>query len=320
MNGVASLQIVLLSRDRPYYLREALRSALSQTGDRIEVIVSDNSVADDVARMLTAEFADVPCVRREPQLGAFDHFRSVIEGATTDLIVMFHDDDVLLDGYVDNLRSRMEADQTLAAVCCNATILRGEQVTTEMFAPNVDVDVTLRAPEDLLRQYFSLSPKGPAPFPGYMYRRTAIQGLFLDPRHGGKYSDVSFLLKVLQRGALLWLKTPLMRYRIHDQNDSSTEAVGQRLRLLRYIYRATAVDRHSPLIAQYRYRYWLSWWRGAGATAITLGWRQRVVRHFLVARTIMYALTRTTLWWRALAKLGRITRQTLRDIVRHRPC
>lgn len=310
MNAAASLQIFLLSRDRPDYLREALCSALAQAGERIEVIVSDNSERDDVARMLDQEFPEVRCIRRTPPLGAFDHFRTIIAEASADLLVMFHDDDVLLDGYAEALRGRLTADPALAAVCCNAAILRGAKVTNELFAPAAGGDARLRGAEDLLRHYFSLSSKGPAPFPGYMYRRSAIHGLFLDPRHGGKYSDVSFLLKVLQRGPILWLQAPLMRYRIHDHNDSATEAVGQRLRLLRYVYTTTSVTRRSPLITQYRYRYWMSWWRGAAGAGQP--WRRQVVRRFLLARTVGYAMTRATLWQRSLAKLGRLTRQVLR--------
>ena len=314
MSGNASLQIILLSRDRPDYLREALRSALSQAGDRIEVIVSDNSERGDVSRMLAAEFPQVRCIRREPPLGAFDHFRAVIEDATAEFLVMFHDDDVLLDGYAQALRARLESDPSLAAVCCNAAILRGSQATEELFAPG-GADLRLRAPEDLLRAYFSLSLKGPAPFPGYMYRRSALQGLFLDPRHGGKYSDVSFLLKVLQHGGLLWLSVPLMRYRLHGKNDSGTEAVGQRLRLLRYVYGSTDIDPRSPLITQYRYRYWMSWWLSSTATAPAHPWRRRVVRRFLVTRTAAYALTRAALWKRPLSKLGRVVRQRLHRLV-----
>lgn len=315
----SSLQIFLLSRDRPDYLREALQSALAQSGERIEVIVSDNSEREEVARMLAAEFPGVRCIRRSPPLGAFDHFQAVINAATADLVVMFHDDDVLLDGYADALRGRLDADSSLTAACCNATILRGTRVTTECFAPAGRNDLHLREPEDLLSEYFSLSPKGPAPFPGYMYRRTMIQGLGLDPRHGGKYSDVSFLLKVLRRGPMLWLKAPLIRYRIHGHNDSATEAVGQRLRLLRYVYASTAVDRRSPLVAQYRYRYWTDWWRGASASQ-QQPWRRHVVRRFLIASTISYALTRTTLWRRSFAELDRLVQHALHRTARERSC
>jgi glycosyltransferase involved in cell wall biosynthesis len=310
----SSLQIVILSRDRPDFLREAVRSVLSQLGEHIEVVVSDNSEREVVARMLAHEFPTVRCIRRIPTMGAFDHFRAIIDGATADLLVMFHDDDVLLEGYVHTLRGHLDADPSLAAACCDASILRGWHATCERFAPGGRGDLQLRRPEDLLREYFSLSPKGPAPFPGYMYRRAAIQGLCLDPRHGGKYSDVSFLLKVLSRGPILWLDEVLMQYRIHVNNDSATEAVGQRLRLLRYVHANTAINHHSPLVEQYRYRYWIGWWRDSAANAVAQPWRKRVVWCFLVSRTVRYALTRPNLWQRLLSKLGRKVQQLL-----HRP-
>ena len=305
----SSLEIVLLSRDRPNYLREALLSALSQSGERIEVVVSDNSEQEDVSRMLAEEFPTLRCIRRKPTLDAFAHFRTVIDSATADLLVMFHDDDVMMDGYVDTLRGHLDADSTLAAVCCDATILQGSPSSHERFCPGGRGDLHLYVPEDLLREYFSLSPKGPAPFPGYMYRREAIQGLCLDPLHGGKYSDVSFLMKVMRRGPILWLDNVWMRYRIHGFNDSATEAVGQRLRLLRYIYFSTSMHRHSPLVAQYRYRYWASWW--CGKSGARQPWRRRVVRRFLITSTAKYALTRTTLWKRLFAKLSGLVRKKL---------
>jgi len=314
----SSLQIILLSRDRPNYLREALQSVLSQSGERIEVIVSDNSDSEDVSRMLATEFPTVRCIRRKPTLSAFEHFRAVIDTATADLLVMFHDDDVMTGGYVHTLRSHLDADPTLAAVCCDATILKGGQPTKERFGLSGRGDIHLHVPEDLLREYFSLSLNGPAPFPGYMYRRAAIHGLCLDPLQGGKYSDVSFLLKVLSRGPMLWLDDPRMQYRIHASNDSATEAVGQRLRLLRYIYASTSMHRRARLVVQYRYRYWASWWRSTSGTQQP--WRRRVVRRFLIASTVKYALTRTTLWRRLFTKLGGLLRQIPGARPKDQPC
>lgn len=311
----SNLQIILLSRDRPDYLREALRSVLSQSGDNIEVVVSDNSEREDVSLMLATEFSSVTCIRRKPTLDAFEHFRTIISSATADLLVMFHDDDVMMEGYVHTLRSHLDADPTLAAVCCNATILRGNRPTNECFCPDRRGDLKLSRPEDMLQEYFSLSDKGPAPFPGYMYRRAAIQGLFLNPLNGGKYSDVSFLLDVLRNGPVLWLDDVRMQYRIHDCNDSATEVIGQRLRLLRYVYKSTSLHRHSPIIAQYRFRYWSSWWRTKLRHQQT--WRTRVVKRFLITNTLKYALTRSALWRRVFTKLRRIVHHSLEKIKRN---
>ncbi len=313
MRETNSLQIYILSRDRPLYLREALRSVIFQTENDSEIIVSDNSESDVVSLMLKEQFPQIRCIRRRPTLNQFEHFRAIIDEASADLLVMFHDDDILSSEYVSVLRKHLDRDPSLVAVCCDAFILRGNKVTKERFLPPGRRDRQIKDPEDLLREYFSLSSKGPAPFPGYMYRRRAIKGLSLDPQEGGKYSDVSFILKILERGSILWVAKPLMRYRIHGQNDSSTENVGHRLQLLRYIYRSGVISRYSPLVAQYRYRYLGNWWQmGSDGTQV---WRRRVIRRYLIHRTLIYALTRATLWLRLLNKLMQIFKRSLRSRV-----
>ncbi len=290
----SSLQIILLSRDRPNYLREALQSALSQSGERIEVIVSDNSESEEVSRMLATEFPNVLCIRRKPTLSAFEHFRAVINTATADSLVMFHDDDVMLDGYVSTLRNCLDADPTLAAVCCDALIMREGKTTKERFGMGRRIDHRILLPEELIREYFSLSPKGPAPFPGYMYRRTLIQGLYLDPFQGGKYSDVSFLLKVLQRGSFIWINKPLLKYRVHSRNDSGSESVGQRLRLLRYIYNTSKLSRKHSFIYSYRFKFWINWLRSSDANKYA--WRKKVVMRYVLMRTAVYVMTDRNIW------------------------
>jgi len=47
---IIQLQIVILSRDRPIYIKEAIESIISQTDVKIsyELIISDNSEKEDV--------------------------------------------------------------------------------------------------------------------------------------------------------------------------------------------------------------------------------------------------------------------------------
>lgn len=308
----SSLQIILLSRDRPNYLREALQSALSQLGERIEVIVSDNSDSEDVSRMLAKEFPTVSCIRRKPTLSFIEHVGAVIDSATADLLVMFHDDDVMLEGYVRKLRNSLDADPTLAAVCCDAIIMRKGQSSKERFGISRRTDLRIHRQEELLREYFTLSLKGPAPFPGYMYRRVFIQGLYLDPSQGGKYSDVSFLLKVLQRGSFIWFNEPLIKYRIHSQNESGSEAVGQRLRLLRYIYTTSNINKKSPLIDNYRYKFWINWLRSSEVK--NWPWRKKVVLRNVLIRTAIYFITNKNIWSWLLMGFGRLKNKLLSQL------
>ena len=302
-----TLQIYILSRNRPQYLRESLSSVLNQSNKNIEVIVSDNSDNNEVEEMLNKEFTNVRYIRRFPALDPFTHFSTVLNEACTEYLVMFHDDDVLQYEYADTLLSCLEADSTIAAISCNATILRNNQASWEYFAPNGRGNLRLVTPEDLLNQYFSLSHKGPTPFPGYMYRRALLKGLYLNPNEGGKYSDVSFILKIVSRGPIVWLDKPLMQYRIHEHNDSKQESVGDRLSLLRYVRTSLRLSSENALIEQYRYRYLMNWWREKDQSHQP--WRRNLVSRFLITRTFKYNLTRTALWLRLFNKIAQLLKR-----------
>jgi hypothetical protein len=68
-----------------------------------------------------------------------------------------------------------------------------------------------------------------------MYRVNCIKGLSLKPEDGGKYADVSFLLKVLNRGDFLWDCRILMHYRIHEKSDTATVKFGDYIKLRNYL-------------------------------------------------------------------------------------
>lgn len=298
---VARVQIYILSRDRPAYFRQALVSALAQDNPGVEVVVSDNSEQDAIQGLVAAEFPQVRYVRRCPALPALAHFRAVIEESSAEYVVLFHDDDILAPEYVRAMLQAMEQNPEVGATCCNAWVIRGEERTGRTVMGMFRRERRMLSPEELLAPYMTFMGMGPAPFPGYMYRRRFLDGLYLDAAHGGKYSDVSFLVKLVKRAPILWLPQVLMSYRVHEQNDGVTEEVGQRMSLLRYIYANTRITRQSKMVAEFRFRYWIRWWRGK--QRVLHAWRRRVVRRYLIINTLKLMLTHPGLWLRFLMQV-----------------
>lgn len=298
----ARTQIYILCRDRPEFAREAVRSALQQDFDEVEVVVSDNSEQDAVGDMVGKEFPGVTYIRRQPALDPLQHFRVVIEESNAEHVVFFHDDDILCSDYVRTMRETLDAHPDVVAVGCNANILRGTTLTGGLFMNTPARDVVLQNQEELLDFYMRFNSHRAAPFPGYMYRRATIDGLCLNSQDGGKHADVTFLMNIIRRGNLYWLSRPLMHYRMHATNDSAIESVGQRLRLLRYIYRHTSIGPKSAAVEEFRFRYWIRWWvlmSKTGAASL-YQWRRRIVFAYLWRQTFRFALTKTGLWTRIL--------------------
>lgn len=301
----AAVRIYILSRDRPEYFRQALASVLAQDGAQAEVIVSDNSEKDDVQALVQREFPGVKYVRRTPPLPALDHFRCVIEESTAPYLVLFHDDDIMLPTYVSGMLSVMDAHPEVVAVGCNAWVLRDGLRTRKRFMGTVRRNRLVGSPPELLQSYLQLGTEGPAPFPGYMYRRQFLHGLYLDAAEGGKHADVTFLTKLLKRGPILWSSEPLMAYRFHQSNDSRAESVGERLSWIRHMVSVDGIDRKSAWLRDFKFYYWSRWWMQhatSGALRLPRGWREKIVFRFLAATAISLATTRPSFWRRLLRR------------------
>ena len=192
-----SLQIYILSRDRPQYLFESVASACAQVsnGISIEVIVSDNSEFDFVKEMMTKDFPNVKYIRRWPTIDSQEHFKKVIEEASSEFVVLFHDDDVLLPSYCEKMLHKMQSSLNIAAVGCNAFIMDRDLITNKKaFSRFVELQ-TFYDEKSFLQQYLVEDGLGVAPFSSYMYRNSMLDLKHINYQDGGKYSDGLFISK-----------------------------------------------------------------------------------------------------------------------------
>lgn len=235
-----SLGIFILCHNRPEETRLAIRSVLDQSDPDFAFTVSDNSSNDEVQAMVRAEFPSVHYVRRTPTLPAMQHFNRCIDDVTSDYFCLFHDDDVMGPNFVREMKKTAQAYPQAIALGCNAVIdVFGKPQALPSFLARREFEVIAYA-KDLAARYFSRSQSGIAPFPGYVYSARLVGNLRL-PVDGGKYADVSWLLELARKAAVVWIQQPLMTYRMHGGNDGNTESRGDRLRFLAYLKRNRAL-------------------------------------------------------------------------------
>lgn len=213
-----SVQVFLLCHNRPDFLGEVIPSILAQTGVDFELIVSDNSTDDRVFETVSLRWPALE-IRRRKGLTGIQHLNLLFSEASAEFLVLFHDDDRMLDGFLCDLHDLMDKHPTWGAVAPNAFILRSDRRTTEPFNSEIRKLEIFENPLELGRKYLMPS-RGLNPFPGYMYRTSKTRGLQIDARDANKYSDVVFLMKVAERAPIAWSALPLMDYRLHSENDS----------------------------------------------------------------------------------------------------
>jgi GT2 family glycosyltransferase len=231
-----SLGIFILCHNRPEETRLAIRSVLDQSDQNFTLTVSDNSSNDEVESMVKADFPSVHYVRRVPMVPAMQHFNRCIDDVTSDYFCLFHDDDLMGPTFVQEMRKAARAFPQVIALGCNAVIeVFGKPQAAPSFLARKE-HAFIRSARDLAARYFSRSQSGIAPFPGYVYNTRLVGDLrFLTD--GGKYADVTWLLELARRATMVWIRQPLMTYRMHASNDGNTESRRDRLRFLAYLKR-----------------------------------------------------------------------------------
>lgn len=235
---IKKLGVFLLSYKRPDYILESINSILIQDYNDFTLIISENTPDDSVVKYLDHYLADprVQLIKRTPSLPSLEHFNKILfESKKYEYAMLFHDDDIMMPQALSKLISALEANKTLSAVACNALLIKNTEHTHIRVSPNITKNMELTTPSELINRYI-FKRLGHTPFPSYIYRTKYLENLNLNSAQGGKYSDVSFLVKLIKRGSFFWLYEPLIKYRLHANNDTANLNMGDILSLSMFFF------------------------------------------------------------------------------------
>lgn len=246
-----SLDIYILSRNRPEYLKQTIDSFLNQ-GVQNQLVISDNSTNNDVELLCSNSYPDVKYIRRTPPVGVFEHLNQILDESTSEYIVLFHDDDLACPNYIESMRQVLDDNPNVGAVGCNAAIINSKNKKGMSFL-RLKNDIKINSTDLLVKKYTDFFSVGAAPFPAYMYRKSSIKSFKLNT---GKYSDVIFLLEILKnKSEIFWLKDILVHYRRHTNNDSNGESIRDRGKLRNVLKNEFGFLKNNSMIIKYRFKY-----------------------------------------------------------------
>lgn len=104
--GTAPLVSVLIPAYRATWFKQALQSALTQTYQNIEVIISDDSPNEDIQQIVRSETQGdvrVTYIRNDPPLGALGNFLNCFSRAQGEFIKFLNDDDLLAPTCIEKM-------------------------------------------------------------------------------------------------------------------------------------------------------------------------------------------------------------------------
>ncbi|MBU3914985.1 glycosyltransferase family 2 protein [bacterium] len=253
---IPKVQVFILTHNRPEYLGYTLQSVLNQNFEDYSVIVSDNSTTSETELMMQEEHDPrLLYIRRNPTVPPIDHFNLVLTEAKSKYFMIFHDDDIMEPDCLKILSTTLDGNSEAVAVGGNASIFwNNNRFTSGKFIKKSRHNRTISSSDELAKAYLLFDDL--APFPSYMYRTQLVDGIKINLEEGGKHADVSFLMKVLERGSLIWENQCVMRYRKHTSQDSQAASLKDMTALFHFIFKNTSISKKNNEVKYYRYKTW----------------------------------------------------------------
>lgn len=204
-----SVSVIIPVRDRENLVAEAVRSALAQNVEGLEIIVVDDGSTDRSASAAASCGGAVRVLRHDSARGPSAARNTGLAHAGADWVAFLDSDDTYLDGSLPPRVARTAAVGTVL-VCANGCSWDGQQVLT----PRLIGASPLSSGEDpfmrLLRGNFVLTST-------VLARRSVVleAGGFAEDLH--RAEDYHLWLRLARRGEFSFVETLAVRYRVHPQ-------------------------------------------------------------------------------------------------------
>jgi glycosyltransferase involved in cell wall biosynthesis len=118
------VSVVIPTYNRPEYLKQAIASAIKQTYQNIEIIVSDNCSSENI-QAIAASFGDlrIKFWRHEQNVGMLANQQHGFKIARGKYVASLHDDDIWNEDFLAKLVPPLEANSELIIAFCDQYII-----------------------------------------------------------------------------------------------------------------------------------------------------------------------------------------------------
>ncbi|MCD9625206.1 glycosyltransferase [Rhabdothermincola salaria] len=188
-----------------------------------EVLISDATVEDDAAEVLSARLADddrVTVLARAEELTWFEHYQDLVERATGDLCSWLPHDDDFDASWVPALRAGLAENPTAWLAFGRVLGVRADGATATTWQPPPIRSGLLEGVEVL---DLALAQQAWQPFRGLFRRREVLAaGIGMEPYGDYPGVDMTWTLAVGLRSGWVSVPTTSTRKRYHDANTHTT--------------------------------------------------------------------------------------------------
>ncbi|MEO5574600.1 MAG: glycosyltransferase family 2 protein [Gaiellaceae bacterium] len=216
--------VAITTYRRPELLRQSLESAVRQTLEEIEIIVSDNGADEETAAVVSSlDDARVAYAPLEENIGLYGNLNRSLRLGTAPYLQILQDDDLLLPASIERKLARIESDPGLAIVHSAHSVIdaSGRVLHPAVNWSLAEADWELDGPTFIRRSlaagvFFHISTA--------LLRRSYVVDEEFEPVGG--YCDLGVWLRVASRGGRIgYVHEPLSAIREHASSLSAEQGL-----------------------------------------------------------------------------------------------
>jgi glycosyltransferase involved in cell wall biosynthesis len=215
-----SLEVFVLSYNRPDELKKSIHSLLNQTIDGFDIIVLDNASECDMTSVVNS-FGNsrVRLIQNKTNINSFNNFCKAIQLASKEYLVIFHDDDCMSPQLLEVELGLFKKHPETGFIATGVTLVsdKDKMMKFETFDPaNVRFEM-IGANAGILDAYFSSKVFG---FSSIMYRTNLVKTVNPHPERYAQVIDRAFMLNLSIQAPVIFLQAPNYNALQHANQDS----------------------------------------------------------------------------------------------------
>lgn len=229
------LNVYIVTNNRSQMLKKMIDSVLKQSFFDFDLYILDNASTDDT-EIVVSEFKDkrINYIRHKKNIGGVGNINYALESCNSKYIIILHDDDIVCKDLIKKELTILELYSDIKALSCNDLIINevDEVIGDYKYKESKEEFYCI---DDYFGNYINTGRT--LVFPATMYDNVFLKkyNLKLDTKVG-PCADVVLHMDIERFGGkLAIINEQLIKYRMHNMQDSSINNIPMTISLYNYI-------------------------------------------------------------------------------------
>lgn len=242
------INIILITYNRPKYLKKAISSILAQTFDKFNLIILNNGSEAETDDVISS-FTDRRITTIKNKINSKEFINSAFSYLNCKYLMITHDDDEMSSNFLAHQINILELSNEIDLLSSRINLIDENSLTLKKIRPRIFKDKIWRKSEYIKEYFFSGNI---IPCPTIIFRSDFLKKNPLKYNwSAGPAADFYLLVEANLKGTLALSKKPVFNYRVHSKQDSYLNRISLEFMVKSEIINLLNINNLDNLIAKY---------------------------------------------------------------------